>query len=398
MRYLCLRRKFKPISMDQYNQHLSPELEAWLSIRDEHIGQLQEELSAASAALLAAQEEIRKLNTYTHTPTIEAAVVPNSEQLNTLTNATTDHKNQELASKNAELIREVQQLRDELISALQSVKVAQQNVRDVNAMRQEHVAYVNAFQQKTATLEQEVQQWQHDYEQLRIQKGGFGFKTILASGIAATVVGMALGWLFFQQKDPNAVLFSQFNKAAGFNLEYNLSHQQYDEAQKTVADYHNNKIYAPIQPELQLIGNLIKAVKNSGDTSTVSSVGYSVVIQDTLNGIRPKPVRSLTVVYDGAVHVHTEALFNAPVLATIKKKDKIDQWDRTQELAKIHTTNSKGKKGIAEDYWYEVETKDGMKGWVFGFFTNASMNRFKPDIPDSLIIAPTPIKKDSLPH
>jgi hypothetical protein len=209
---------------------------------------------------------------------------------------------------------------------------------------------------------------------------------------------MALGWLLFQQKDPNSVLFSQFSKAAGFNLEYHLSHQQYNEAQKIVTDYQNNKTYSPIQPELLLIGNLIKAVQISADTTIQPSVGYSVVLQDTLSGIRPKPVRSLEIIYDGTVNIHTEALFNAPVLASIKKKDKIDQWDRTQELAKIRTTNSKGKKGIAEDYWYEVETKDGMKGWVFGFFTNASMNRFQPDVPDSLIIVQPALPKDSLPH
>lgn len=381
--------------MDQHNQHLSPELEAWLSVRDEHIGQLQAELSVLRTALIAAQGEIRKLNTPQHPPT---NTLPNSGHLDTAVYEIIDPKNQELSAKNAALAREVEQLQDELISALQSVKVAQQNIRDVNAVRQEHVAYVNAFQQKTATLEQEVQQWQHDYEQLRIQKGGFGFKTILASGIAATVVGMALGWLFFQQKDPNSVLFSQFSKAAGFNLEYNLSHQQYNEAQKIVTDYQNNKTYSPIQPELLLIGNLIKAVRNSGDTSTAASVGYSVVLQDTLNGVRPKPVRSLVIIYDGTVNIHTEALFDAPILATVKKKDKIDQWDRTQELAKTHTTNSKGKKGIAEDYWYEVETKDGMKGWVFGFFTNATMNRFKPDVPDSLMNVQPILKKDTLPH
>jgi hypothetical protein len=381
--------------MDQHNQHLSHELEAWLSIRDEHIVQLQEELSVSRTALIAAQDEIRKLNTPQHPQT---NALPNSGHLDTAVNEITDSEKQELSAKNAALAREVEQLQDELISALQSVKVAQQNIREVTAIRQEHVAYVNAFQQKTATLEQEVQQWQHDYEQLRIQKGGFGFKTILASGIAATVVGMALGWLFFQQKDPNSVLFSQFSKAAGFNLEYNLSHQQYNEAQKIVTDYQNNKTYSPIQPELLLIGNLIKAVRNNSDTSAAASVGYSVVLQDTLNGVRPKPVRSLVVIYNGTVNIHTEALFDAPILATIKKKDKIDQWDRTQELAKTHTTNSKGKKGIAEDYWYEVETKDGMKGWVFGFFTNASMNRFKPDVPDSLMI-PKPVpQKDTLPH
>jgi hypothetical protein len=276
----------------------------------------------------------------------------------------------------------------------QRLQLAQSTTREVDAVRQEHVAYVGAFQQKTTLLEQEVQQWQHDYEQLRIQKGGFGFKAMAAAGFAATIIGIGVGFLVFRQRDPNALLFQKFSQAAGFNLEYSLTHGQYDKADKIIQDFSKNSTFAPILPEISFVGNLLEAAKLRGDSAVQPNLGgYSVLRYDTISGERPKPVRSLVIIHDGAVNVHTEALYNAPVLITLKKRDKIDQWDRTAELTKLKTVNAKGKKGVAEDYWYEVETADGQKGWVFGFFTNASINRFKPDVPDS--IPPAPVVVDT---
>ena len=289
----------------------------------------------------------------------------------------------------------IRQLQEDLLVATKALQTAQRNVREVNEVKQTHIAYVNAYEQKTSELEREVHQWQHDYEQLRIQKGGFGFKMLLASGLLATLVGMAAGWLLFRQRDSNAVLFESFNKAAGFNVEYNLSHQQYDQARKIIREFQSNSVYQPILPELALIDNMIQAVQLHGD-STLQSVGYSVIQHDSISSEQPRPVRSLVVVHDGIVQVRAEALPDAVVLTTLKKKDKVDQWDKTTEVSKLRIADTKGKKGVAEDYWYEVETADGVKGWVFGYFTNASIHRFKPDVPDSLLVVPAAPKKDSL--
>ncbi len=395
------------------NQQLTPELEEWLSIRDEHIKQLQEDLAAVSAAFKAAQEHARDLTKFKqehlgqvskYQQEASDAVLDNQALHTALADARQEtQEHADLKAEQATLLAKIKALENALTDMAQErtqlqqkLQVANHTTREVDAVRQEHVAYVGAFQQKTTQLEQEVQQWQYDYEQLRIQKGGFGFKAMAAVGFAATLIGLAAGFLLFRQRDPNTVLFQQFNKAAGFNLEYSLTHGQYEKAEKIITDFSKNGTYAPILPEIELIGNLVNAAKLRGDSAVQTSVGYSVVLHDTISGERPKPKRALVVIHDGAVNVHTEALYNAPVLITLKKRDKIDQWDRTAELDKLRTVNAKGKKGVAEDYWYEVETSDGQKGWVFGFFTNASINRFKPDVPDTIPAAvKTPVVADT---
>ncbi len=439
------------------NQQLTPEVEQWLSIRDEHINQLQEDLTVATAAFKAAQENVRDLTKFrqeylaqvskfqqeakqmeelsaqlaqlralsadrdlqiaellerkaeleaasTDTSTTDAIVAQHQadfaalkEQFSATAAAHASMESEGVIhlAKISALENALTEMANERNQIQQKLQVAQHTTREVDAVRQEHVAYVGAFQQKTTQLEQEVQQWQQDYEQLRIQKGGFGFKAMAAIGFVATLIGLAAGYLLFHQRDSNTALFQKFNKAAGFNLEYSLTHGQYDKADKIIADFSKNSAFEPILPEIELIGNLVNAAKLRGDSAVQTSIGYSVVHNDTINGERPKPKRSLVVIHDGAVNVHTEALYNAPVLITLKKRDKIDQWDRTAELDKLRTVNSKGKKGVAEDYWYEVETTDGQKGWLFGFFTNASINRFKPDVPDTVKLAPLPTVIDT---
>lgn len=268
-------------------------------------------------------------------------------------------------------------LQQELADAAAALQKTEQVNRDLQALRREHKAYTDAFNQRTKSLEDEVQAWQSDYEKLRIQKGGFGFKALLATGMAATLFGMAVGWLFFRQKDPNAALFQEFSKTAGFTLEYQMAQKQYAAAEQTVSGYRHNKVFAPIDRELELIANLIRAVRSQGDTLPQLE-GYAVVKADTFTAKDPTPSQILTITSETGATVHLEALQSAPVIARLKKKDQIGQWDRTPEPDKLKVS-TKTAKGLAQDYWYEVETKDGQKGWVFGFYTNASLKQFKAD-------------------
>ncbi len=264
--------------------------------------------------------------------------------------------------------------------------------RELNTVRQEHITWVNTAQQKTKALEVENQRWQSDYESLRIQKGGFGFKTILGTGFAATLAGMILGWIIFRQKDPNSVLFDQFNQSAGFKLEYTISQRQYPAAERLISEFNHNTAFQPLKPEFDLLMRLVNAARTSTSDSTFlanSVSGYSVTQSDNSNTTTEKPVRNLTITAGNGATIHTEALGTSPVIAKLKNKTIAAQWDKTPEPDKLPVTHQSAK-GIAEDYWYEVETEDGQKGWVFGFYTNASLKKFKPDTPDSL-----KIKKDT---
>jgi hypothetical protein len=269
----------------------------------------------------------------------------------------------------------------------------EKRTKELNSVRQEHIAAINTFNHKTKALEAENQRWQADYESLRIQKGGFGFKALLGTGMAATVVGMVLGWVIFYQKEPNSVLFDQFNESAGFKLEYTISQRQYPAAERLISEFNHNKAFQPLQPEFDLLMRLVNAARTStADSSYRSQIteGYSVTHPETAANPELPLLQNLSITADNGAIMYAEAQSTAQIITQLKKKATAAQWDRTPEIDKIKTTY-KGAKGIAEDYWYEVETPDGQRGWVFGFYTNASLKKFKPDVPDSLLL-----KKDTI--
>jgi hypothetical protein len=245
--------------------------------------------------------------------------------------------------------------------------------------KQDHLAYVSAYQHRTGVLQEEIQQWERNYAQLRLQKGGFGFKAMLAVSVLGTLVGVALGWLLFGHRDPQSVVFQRFVRESGFQVEYAVRQRQFDEAEKIVRQQAAISGYAVIGPQLDLIANLLSSAKQGflDANLPLASAAYAVKPpSDTAVG-NGAPTRTLAIT-EGGTRLHSEAQSASSVIFTLKKKDQVGQWDRTAAPEKIRLT-SKGATGVAEDYWYEVETTEGQKGWVFGFFTNASLGRFRPD-------------------
>ena len=101
------------------------------------------------------------------------------------------------------------------------------------------------------TWQQESHQLQRDYASLRLQKGGFGFKTILFTGMVGTIVGLILCYLFFRPKDQDAELFRQFREQHQFNLELAISKGEFaqvDSLLKVSLEQPQNKV---IRPELE---------------------------------------------------------------------------------------------------------------------------------------------------
>jgi hypothetical protein len=263
--------------------------------------------------------------------------------------------------------------------------------QDHQTLKQEHVAYVTAYQHRTQQLQQEIQRWQDDYESLRLQKGGFGFKAILASGTLATVVGLLLGWFLFRPVSSTGIAFAEFRRQAGFPLEYALSQHQYSEANRIIKEQLQHNSNSGIKAELEFVADLVHAAGQNAPNQEANNLhGFAYTAPKDTAVLTQGPKSKLLITHEAGANLHAEALTNSLVLNKLKKKDEVGRWDRTAEMTKVRTMH-KGEKGVAEDYWYEVETADGTKGWVYGFFTNASLKRFKFDVPDSLRI-----KKDSV--
>lgn len=134
---------------------------------------------------------------------------------------------------------------------------------------QEHEEAAKSLSSKSKALESEIHRWQHDYQQLRIQKGGFGFKALAAVSSATLLVGVAIGWLLFKQKQPDSVVFDKFNHAAGFSLEYHVAHKEYPAAERLISKFRHDPYYSTILPQLDLLLHLVQAAKMASDSTHI---------------------------------------------------------------------------------------------------------------------------------
>lgn len=277
---------------------------------------------------------------------------------------------------------------DQLPPALQQwVALRDEHIRMLQQQTEQYrlaIDKTKGINDRLEATEQEVQRWRSDYERLRIQKGGFGFKMLILTGFTALLFGLGAGWWFFRPKESNSTLFQRFSQAYGFQLEYQMAQKQYEAAERGLAVYRHDPVFAPILPELELINNLVRAVRSQGDT-TATVEGFSMVKKDTFAAAPNAPVRILTITEESGAKIHEEAIPESPVIARLKKKEQAGQWAQTAEPVQLRVP-----RGKARDYWYEVETKTGQKGWVFGYFTNASLRQFTPDS------IPAAVGKDTL--
>ncbi|MFZ4475131.1 MAG: hypothetical protein ACOYPR_08060 [Saprospiraceae bacterium] len=116
--------------------------------------------------------------------------------------------------------------------------------------------------QDNNALQQELHQLQHDYESLRLQKGGFGFKALLGSGFLATLMAIAFWYFVFRpSKDLHAHLFEHFQKEHQFNIEYAISQGQFKHAEDLLKASLEQPENAPIYPEIQMVYKIVGASK-----------------------------------------------------------------------------------------------------------------------------------------
>jgi len=114
---------------------------------------------------------------------------------------------------------------------------------------------------KKQELQKELHKIQHDYESLRLQKGGFGFKTILATGFVGTVVGLVACYVLFKPKDQHVAAFERFRRETQFSIEYAISERQFIQAEdilKTSLQKPDNEL---VKPEIQMMYKIVSAFK-----------------------------------------------------------------------------------------------------------------------------------------
>ncbi len=113
------------------------------------------------------------------------------------------------------------------------------------------------------TLREENQGIQQDYENLRIQKGGFGFKMLLLSGLGGFVTALLLCFVYLKlkPKDPYTVALHNFRREHLFEYELALSKKQFEEVKISLEKEIKKSENQAITAEIVIIRELIEAAE-----------------------------------------------------------------------------------------------------------------------------------------
>jgi hypothetical protein len=126
---------------------------------------------------------------------------------------------------------------------------------------QKYAREQEVLQLQLQSREKELHLIQADYESLRLQKGGFGFKAMLASGMAATLVGAMLCYLFFRPQSQHASTFEHFRRENQFQIEYAIGQGDFVKAEEYLKASIEKPEYQRIKPEIELVYKVISASK-----------------------------------------------------------------------------------------------------------------------------------------
>lgn len=150
----------------------------------------------------------------------------------------------------------------------QQVIDLQQALQAARNEAQKYAQQRDAWQQKCTealeraeTLHQENIDLQHDYEKLRVQKGGFGFKMLFTNSFFAFVVGVVLCYGVLRLTDRRAHALGHFRQNHLFQLEYDLSHGNFDAAENTLQEQSALPENRPIHHEVEVMRQLVTAAR-----------------------------------------------------------------------------------------------------------------------------------------
>lgn len=124
----------------------------------------------------------------------------------------------------------------------------------------------NLFDQNK-TLRAENQNIQHGYENLRIQKGGFGIKMLFLSGLGGFLTALLLCFLYLKlkPKDAHTIALQNFRRNHLFEYEYALSKKQFEEVKISLEKELHHPDNQSIKPEIEIIREIVEAAEKGND-------------------------------------------------------------------------------------------------------------------------------------
>jgi len=147
------------------------------------------------------------------------------------------------------------------------IEALERNITEVERTVQQYKDQWSDLYDQTRDLRETNSRLLHDYESLRIQKGGFGFKMLLFSGLMGFVLAVMLCFVYIKLKPKEAhlVAFRRFQRENLFNYELAISRGQFDEVEKSLEFNMERTEYQSIIPELEFTKNMIEAARRRCD-------------------------------------------------------------------------------------------------------------------------------------
>ncbi len=153
----------------------------------------------------------------------------------------------------------------QLESALQEAQdMAQKYKQELEKLRQQYADDLFAERRLGKELRTESHRILHDYEQLRVQKGGFGLKMLMLSGLAAFLSGVlmcAVYFIFLHPKADHVVAFERFRNAHLFNYERAISEGKFREVEQDLEQNLELPEHAAIRPEMEFAKKIVGAAR-----------------------------------------------------------------------------------------------------------------------------------------
>lgn len=125
----------------------------------------------------------------------------------------------------------------------------------------------NLFDQNK-TLREENHYIQQAYETLRIQKGGFGFKMLLFSGMGGFVTALVLCFVYLKlkPKDPHTKAFANFQHEHLMDYELALSQKRYEDVKSSLEKALQNLENQSIKSEIVFLRELVEAAERGAES------------------------------------------------------------------------------------------------------------------------------------
>jgi len=121
----------------------------------------------------------------------------------------------------------------------------------------------SALYDQNRDLREENHRLQRDYETLRVQKGGFGFKMLLLSGLGGFVTALILSFVYLKlkPKEPAVAAFRHFQRENLINYELAISQGKFEEVQTSLEKNQTRPEYKPIEPQISFLKEIVNAAK-----------------------------------------------------------------------------------------------------------------------------------------